>query len=177
MLLRENCFSFSSSFKPSQQWHTHKRGYLKKLAAISLVADTSSLCGTATPGNTAGHFQKLGNQWITFQWFIGTVRVGVPFTTNYSIPFSIVRYLLASTKENHLKAKPVISKKGKFTSLIWIKIETVSTAFYIIVKVHKNINPLLVCWLFTIQKHGWKYSEIGDLRVFDWTTILLTETN
>lgn len=82
-----------------------------------------------------------------FQWFIGTVRVGIPFTTNYSIPFLIVRYPLASTKENHLKAKPVISKikKKKKINIIHLnKNRIVSIAFYIIAKVHKNINPLLV---------------------------------
>lgn len=144
MLLRENCFSFSSYFKTSQQWHSHKRGYFKKLAAISLVAETSSwsfLYGIATPGNTAGHFQKLEKKWITFQWFIGTVRVGVLFTTNYLIPFPIVRYPLASTKENHLKAKPVISKKKKINIIHWNKNRIVSTAFYIIAKVHKKYKP------------------------------------
>lgn len=39
------------------------------------------------------------------------MRMEGPVTTNYSIPFPIVRYTLASTKENHLKAKCVISKK------------------------------------------------------------------
>lgn len=34
-----------------------------------------------------------------------------PFSTNDSIPFPVVRYTLASIKENHLKAKCVISKK------------------------------------------------------------------
>lgn len=84
------------------------------------MAETSSwrpLYGIATPGNTAGHFQKLEKKLITFQWFIGTVRVGiflsVPTTKS---PSPIVRYPLASTKENHLKAKPVISKKRKSTS-------------------------------------------------------------
>lgn len=37
-----------------------------------------------------------------------------PFPNNYLISFPIMRYTFTSTKENHLKAKCVLSKKKTF---------------------------------------------------------------
>lgn len=65
-----------------------------------------------------------------------------PFPNNYLISFPIMRYTFTSTKENHLKAKCVLSKKSfHLNKNRYCK----HNFFYIIVKIHKNINPLLVC--------------------------------
>lgn len=117
MLLTENYFRFSSYFKTSQQQHPYERGYFKKLAAVFLPADTSSqssLYGTVTPRNTAPHFQNLENKMsLILPPYRQSIRMEGPFSTNDSIPFPVVRYTLASIKENHLKAKCVISKIGR----------------------------------------------------------------